>query len=124
MSFREHLTWQRLVLFLSLSFILAFLATANSRSSITTHYSGAVHNDIKAWCPLPEPPVTAEDAMADSSFLLDEATLKVQIDRLSDAVKVPTVSYDDNGDVDEDLRWEPFGELHQIFKKMFPLVYV
>ncbi|CAK7225402.1 hypothetical protein SBRCBS47491_005877 [Sporothrix bragantina] len=46
-----------------------------------------------------------------------------QVHRLASAVRVPSVSYDDMKDVDEDPRWKVFGELHRVFEELFPNVY-
>ncbi|KAG2121174.1 hypothetical protein BD769DRAFT_1361534 [Suillus cothurnatus] len=42
---------------------------------------------------------------------------------LGDAVRVPTESYDDNGAVGEDNRWDTFAELHRVLEASFPRVY-
>ncbi|KAG1869487.1 hypothetical protein F4604DRAFT_1773517 [Suillus subluteus] len=45
------------------------------------------------------------------------------IQALGDAVRVPTESYDDNGPVGEDSRWDTFAELHRVLEASFPRVY-
>ena len=55
-------------------------------------------------------------------FSLD-ASLKKQGERLSAAVKCPTESFDDNGDVDEDPRWRTFDGFHDTLKDLFPLLH-
>ncbi|KAG1821064.1 uncharacterized protein BJ212DRAFT_977270 [Suillus subaureus] len=45
------------------------------------------------------------------------------IQALGDAVRVPTESYDDNGPVGEDNRWDTFAELHRVLEASFPRVY-
>ncbi|KAG1804694.1 uncharacterized protein HD556DRAFT_470702 [Suillus plorans] len=42
---------------------------------------------------------------------------------LGEAVRVPTESYDDNGPVGEDSRWDTFAELHRVLEASFPRVY-
>ncbi|KAF3061867.1 Carboxypeptidase S [Daldinia childiae] len=54
---------------------------------------------------------------------MNSRQLQLQVERLSAAVRVPTESYDDNGDVDEDPRWETFQDLHQVLKQLLPLVH-
>lgn len=77
-----------------------------------------------SWCSIPEPAVPADDGLdAPSKFLQDDYILK-QVERMTAAVKVPTESFDDNGDVDVDPRWAPFETLHATLKELFPLVYV
>lgn len=45
------------------------------------------------------------------------------IQALGDAVRVPTESYDDNGPVGEDSRWDTFAELHRVLEASFPRIY-
>ncbi|KAG1866210.1 hypothetical protein F4604DRAFT_1779356 [Suillus subluteus] len=45
------------------------------------------------------------------------------IQALRNAVRVPTESYDDNGPVGEDSRWDTFAELHRVLEASFPRVY-
>lgn len=45
------------------------------------------------------------------------------IQALGDAVRIPTESYDDNGPVGEDSRWDTFAELHRVLEASFPRVY-
>ncbi|KAI1470879.1 Zn-dependent exopeptidase [Daldinia caldariorum] len=49
--------------------------------------------------------------------------LELQVQRLSAALRVPTESYDDNGNVDEDPRWKTFEDFHQVLERLFPLVH-
>ncbi|EMR68640.1 putative vacuolar carboxypeptidase protein [Eutypa lata UCREL1] len=49
--------------------------------------------------------------------------LQLQIDRLTAAVQVPTESFDDNGDANEDPRWETFEDFHKVLSELFPLVH-
>jgi Gly-Xaa carboxypeptidase len=84
--------------------------------------SGA--SGVKSWCPLPELPPHIEDGLDQSSSFNDKDSVLKQVERLSAVVNVSTVSYDDNGDVDEDPRWKAFGELHDVLLHLFPLVSV
>ena len=77
---------------------------------------------LKDWCPLPDIPTSAQDGLQPSRLLLKPDALKTQLKRLSAAVNVATVSYDDNGDVDKDPRWEIFEEFHVRLERDFPLV--
>ncbi|OAX39812.1 carboxypeptidase S [Rhizopogon vinicolor AM-OR11-026] len=45
------------------------------------------------------------------------------IQALGDAIRVPTESYDDNGPVGEDSRWDTFAELHRVLEATFPRIY-
>ena len=84
---------------------------------------------VDSWCPLPDPispsAVEGHDGiiLPSSSLFEGEEWLERQVERLAAAINIPTESYDDNGDVDEDPRWEPFGRLHEVLEEMFPNVY-
>ncbi|KAK4498156.1 hypothetical protein PRZ48_010812 [Zasmidium cellare] len=80
-------------------------------------------DQIKEWCPLSPKSTPPEDGLEDSRvlFALDKV-LGRQVERLSAVVNVSTISYDDNGPVGEDMRWETFGELHAVLEKLFPVI--
>jgi Gly-Xaa carboxypeptidase len=46
----------------------------------------------------------------------------LSVKRLSGAVQIPTVSYDDNGPIGEDPRWDVFFDLERYFREAFPLL--
>ncbi|KAJ8586003.1 carboxypeptidase S [Rhizopogon salebrosus TDB-379] len=48
---------------------------------------------------------------------------RTAIQALGDAIRVPTESYDDNGPVGEDSRWDTFAEFHRVLEASFPRVY-
>lgn len=48
----------------------------------------------------------------------------LSVRRLSGAVQIPTVSYDDNGPIGEDPRWDVFFDLEHYFRDTFPLLCV
>ncbi|KAF9443362.1 carboxypeptidase S [Macrolepiota fuliginosa MF-IS2] len=74
-------------------------------------------NDI---CAQPSPP--AERSNYSSAYDSPEFKQK-SITRLSGAVKIPTMSFDDMGPVDEDERWAPFPKLHQYLQDTYPFVH-
>lgn len=84
--------------------------------------AGSLSNDPDEWCPLPNVTVPSDDGLKPSEYLMDSQHQELQVQRLSAAVKVPTESYDDNGDVDEDPRWETFQTFHNVLEQLFPLV--
>ncbi|OTA59276.1 vacuolar carboxypeptidase Cps1 [Hypoxylon sp. EC38] len=90
----------------------------NRPSSGRPHY-----NDLEKWCPLPDIIPPGDDGLKSSEHLMRSQQSKLQVQRLSAAVRVPTESYDDNGDVDEDPRWETFSEFHLVLERLFPLVH-
>lgn len=122
-SWQDTLSWPRLVLFLALVFILlTFAEPFAHRAFQNVIPTKPVDKDTESWCPIPEPASHVEDGIASSDALWTDDILAIQVERLSAAVNVSTVSYSDNGDVDEDPRWKTFDELHAVLKKLFPLV--
>ncbi|KAK8853296.1 hypothetical protein IAR55_004000 [Kwoniella newhampshirensis] len=48
---------------------------------------------------------------------------EVIIKRLQEAIRIPTMVYDEMGPVDEDPKWKIFADFHDFLEKTFPLVY-
>ncbi|XXH02740.1 hypothetical protein Hte_009125 [Hypoxylon texense] len=80
-------------------------------------------NDPETWCPLPDATVPGDDGLKTSEHFMSSRQLLLQVERLSAAVRIPTESYDDNGDVDEDPRWATFQDFHHVLEQLFPLVH-
>ncbi len=120
-TIREN--WKKFAIWLFITLTLWQLAT-HFGPSIT--FPGVRdHGDFESWCPLADPdPIKASDdnLLPSKDFSLD-ASLKKQIERLSAAVKCPTESFDDNGDVDVDSRWTTFDGFHDTLKDIFPLIH-
>jgi Gly-Xaa carboxypeptidase len=83
-----------------------------------------VDKDTEDWCILPESPASFADGLRSSLEHIDHTALDVQVQRLAAAVGVPTVSYDDFGDVNSDPRYKTFDTLHGVLESLFPLMYV
>jgi Gly-Xaa carboxypeptidase len=114
-----------LVVFITTFGVLLFLFAGSSNKEQLSISQTNREWDIKSWCPLPKLPSQIEDGLdPSSSFAVNASVLKKQVERLSAAVNVSTVSYDDNGDVDDDPRWKSFGQLHEVLRHLFPLVSV
>lgn len=72
--------------------------------------------------PVRAPP--ADDGLPSSDIFASDAALKKQVERHSAVVQVPSVCYDDLSDnFDEDERWLPFYDLHEVLADLFPLVH-
>jgi len=52
-----------------------------------------------------------------------EKFMNLSISRLSGAVRIPTQSYDDLGEIGEDKRWDTMYDFAKYLKKTFPLVH-
>ncbi|OIW26897.1 putative vacuolar carboxypeptidase Cps1 [Coniochaeta ligniaria NRRL 30616] len=84
------------------------------------HHTGP---GVVDWCPLPDVVAPRDDGLKPSEHLMGSTQRDLQVRRLSSAVQVPTESYDDNGDVDDDPRWATFGDFHSLLVELFPLVH-
>ncbi|PPQ70762.1 hypothetical protein CVT26_014712 [Gymnopilus dilepis] len=71
-------------------------------------------------CEQPHPPARPSrlSAFTDEPGFSAEAAK-----RLAGAVKIPTMSFDDMGPVDEDPRWAPFVDMHYYLRDTFPLLH-
>lgn len=101
---------------------LYFGQTLRSRVQNLASGGRAYRDDPEKWCPLPDVTVPGDDGLKTSEHFISSRQLELQVERLSAAVRVPTESYDDNGDVDEDPRWATFQDFHQVLEQLFPLV--
>ncbi|KAL1311047.1 hypothetical protein AAFC00_001261 [Neodothiora populina] len=124
MAWHENLAWHRLLLFMVVVFGLL-----TAVSTVFKHYKPlnleSQDSLLKEpeWCAIPEPLIAADDGMAISESFVNETFLAQQVERLSAAVKVATISYNDNGDPDADARWSSFKELHDVLRSKFPKVH-
>lgn len=77
---------------------------------------------LDSWCPLPDVVTPLDYSLLSSDHFDEPGVLETQVQRLSAAVQAPTESFDDNGEVDEDLRWTAFNDFHMILEESFPLM--
>ncbi|KAF4455516.1 hypothetical protein F53441_2178 [Fusarium austroafricanum] len=107
---------------------LTVLATVAGASGFTLPFGslqkpiGQDDHDFK--CDLSPVLVPGKDGLpsANSLFSSKEA-LNQQVKRHQAIVRVPTICYDDLGEVDEDERWAPFYDLHDVLAKTYPAVH-
>ncbi|KAI0171942.1 carboxypeptidase S [Hypoxylon sp. FL1284] len=72
-------------------------------------------------CDIPPALDSPEDGLpAAEDVFSDHEALLLQVKRHSTIVKVPSISYDDSGEPDEDPRWNVFYELHKAFAALYP----
>ncbi|EFX06299.1 vacuolar carboxypeptidase [Grosmannia clavigera kw1407] len=96
----------------------------SAKDSLPESGGPGLPDESAEWCPLP-PVVAASsgDGLLPSEHLMESSQLVLQVKRLAAAVRVPTQSFDDNGDVDEDPRWATFAEFHRVLADLFPRVH-
>jgi Gly-Xaa carboxypeptidase len=74
-------------------------------------------------CDLPAVLDPSADGLPSAKQLFSgEAALKRQARRHAAIVQVPSVSYDDNGDVGTDPRWKIFYEMHAKLAALYPVL--
>lgn len=80
----------------------------------------------KHQCPQVEPlrpKHTSDELLKMEEYLKSESFRNASIARLSGAVQIPTMSFDDNGEPGDDPRWEVFYDLAAYLEKSYPLVH-
>ena len=125
MAWQETLSWPRLVVFLTLVFLLITFAdpfTRRKYHDLAPEESEIIDKDTDLWCPPPRIAVSPDDGLASSTVLVEQTYLDLQVKRLSAAVNVPTVSHGNAGLVDEEQGQKAFDQLHVVLNDLFPLV--
>ena len=132
-GWKDKMAWPRLIAFMVIVFLL--LTTVSSvmrrKEPFDLPANGHPGNErpqedvaVNTWCPVSQLPPASQDGLISLvDFGNSKDLIKQQVERLSAAVNVPTISYDDNGDVDKDPRWHAFVTLHEVLKPHFPRVY-
>ncbi len=86
---------------------------------------GAVDDRAAFQCDLPPPVSPDGDGLPSATEVFSgPKALSLQVQRHAAVVQVPTVSYDDMGDVGEDPRWDVFFDLHRVLERLYPTVCV
>ena len=109
------------ILFIIYTPIIRFANRGHGRGWIST--TAGRYDDPEKWCSLADaiaPP--DDDGLKSGDRLLSDEQRLIQVERLAEAVAVPTESFDDNGDVDEDPRWATFDRFHNVLERTFMLV--
>lgn len=74
-------------------------------------------------CDLPPVLDPSSDGLPSASELFSsEEALERQVARHQAIVQVPSICFDDLGDFEEDERWAPFYDLHDVLAKTYPIV--
>jgi Gly-Xaa carboxypeptidase len=81
------------------------------------------HSDPALQCPQVGPlfPANQTDALKYMDTVFDEAAFHdLSVERLSGAVKIPSISYDDLGPIGEDKRWDVMFDFAEYLKATYP----
>lgn len=85
---------------------------------------GQVEVSADFQCDLPPPLDPSKDGLpAARDIFTGEDSLMLQVKRHSALVKVPSISYDDNGEPGEDPRWNVFYKVHATLAVLYPVVH-
>ncbi|EWY97019.1 hypothetical protein FOYG_05510 [Fusarium oxysporum NRRL 32931] len=107
---------------------LAVLATVAGASGFTLGPFGTQkpigQNEHDFKCDLPPVLSPGNDGLPSASELFDSKdAFNKQVKRHQAIVRVPSICYDDLGDVDKDERWAPFYDLHDVLAKTYPAIH-
>lgn len=113
----------RLLVFTSLAVLWVILRTYPK--SFIVWYDGKSAHSMDALCPQVERlmPVKHAHLYEQLGNFIDTDSYKHRaIHWLAGAVKIPTESYDEMGEIGEDSRWEAFAPFHTYLHEAFPLM--
>lgn len=72
-------------------------------------------------CDIPPVVDPSKDGLpAARDIFSDQEALLLQVKRHGTIVKIPSISYDDNGEPGEDSRWDVFYDLHRALAALYP----
>jgi len=120
-------TFSKPTMIVALSLVTGFLPhlvaglTTGLRDEVQYVLTEAIDTQFKCHLPpLVEP--SSDGLPAARDVFSGEEALKLQVERHSAIVKIPSISYDDNGDPLEDPRWDIFYTLHVTLESLYPNV--
>ena len=120
-DWQKTLHWPRLLLFLALVFVLITFSEPYARQALqNARPQSNTEEDEK--CKLPELPGVLNDGLASSYSVLPDTSFERQIQRLSAAVNISTISYGSGANAVNDPRYDTFNELHKVLSDLFPRV--
>lgn len=107
-----------------LALVAAFLSTSTLARSLLQNEAQQVLDDVSSSefkCDVPAALDPSEDGLpAAGDIFSDHEALLLQVKRHGTIVKVPSISFDDNGEPGEDSRWNIFYDLHRAFAALYP----
>ncbi|KAI1375657.1 carboxypeptidase S [Hypoxylon crocopeplum] len=111
-----------------LAFVAGALSTATLALSILQEGTQQVLEDVPTSdfkCDIPAALDPSKDGLpAARDIFSDDKALQLQVKRHGTIVKIPSISYDDNGEPGEDPRWNVFYDLHNTFAALYPNVHL
>ena len=115
--------------FMKLS-LLAGVAVSGVASLVPSPIPGFVQRPISSVsskssfkCDLPPALDPSRDGLPSATDLFSsKKSLKLQVERHQALVRAPSICYDDLGPFDEDDRWLPFYDVHDVLEELYPAV--
>ena len=120
---RPRLVLPGLLLFASIILLLVHINIPSHWKPWDFHKQADI---AKSQCPQVKPmfpPIMTEELSLMDEFLQTSQFRNESIARLSGAVKIPSISYDDLGPIAEDPRWNIFYDFADYLKQQFPLIH-
>jgi Gly-Xaa carboxypeptidase len=118
--------WSRLLTLLSFASLAALWGTFHIYTGpFTGTLGGKGTHASDALCPQVDQlmPVKHADLYEQLGSLIGTESYKQRaIDWLAGAVRIPTESYDEMGEIGEDPRWDAFAPFHTYLQEAFPLM--
>ena len=114
--------------FLSLLLLWHFVSEFVDLDTLPTisELTGSRRKDAKIHCPQVAPlypKQKSEELSKMEEYLTSEAFKNASVARLSGAVRIPSMSFDDLGPIGEDERWDVFYDVAEYLKNSYPLVH-
>ncbi|KAF5597918.1 CPS1-Gly-X carboxypeptidase YSCS precursor [Fusarium pseudocircinatum] len=101
---------------------LAFSHDAQHRLNDKINVAGTAEANPK--CHLPAPLNPSDDGLESSHDLFSsKKALQLMVKKHQSLVRIPSICYDDMGDLDTDDRWKPFNDIPKMLKKAYPTVH-
>ncbi|KAF4438240.1 CPS1-Gly-X carboxypeptidase YSCS precursor [Fusarium acutatum] len=101
---------------------IAFSHDAQHRLIDKINVAGTADTTPK--CHLPAPLNPSDDGLESSHDLFSsKKALQLMVKKHQSLVRIPSICYDDMGDLDTDDRWKPFNDIPKMLKKAYPTVH-
>ncbi|KAG5752305.1 hypothetical protein H9Q70_005058 [Fusarium xylarioides] len=101
---------------------IAFSHDAQHRLNDKINVAGTADTNPK--CHLPTPLNPSDDGLESSQDLFSsKKALQLMVKKHQSLVRIPSICYDDMGDLDTDDRWKPFNDIPKMLKKAYPTVH-
>ncbi|WVQ71850.1 hypothetical protein IAR50_001392 [Cryptococcus sp. DSM 104548] len=95
---------------------------ADQDPALISYHAGSKYalDELTGWAKCPEQP---QALYPNTTWELTEEDKERTIGHYRDAVRIPTQSYDDNGEPNDDPRWKPFFDFQNWLRKTYPLAH-